>query len=56
MRAERWARLRALSFAWRASSLRSCRCEAMPAFDDVVEDDPLTGGRRGFRFFLDGIA
>jgi hypothetical protein len=25
------------------------------AFVVVVEDDPLAGGRRGFRFFLAGI-
>jgi hypothetical protein len=58
-RAERWARLRAASFAWRASSLRSCRWEAVPPLDGavvvVVDDDELAGGRRGLRFFLAAI-
>ena len=54
IRAERWARLRAASFAWRASSLRSCRWETVPPLDGAVVavDVPLGGGRRGFRFFL----
>ena len=57
IRAERWARLRAASFAWRASSLRSCRWETVPPLDGAVVavDVPLGGGRRGFRFFLAAI-